>query len=250
MDEAWSRRYPELAANHFWWKVRRRIVGEAVENIAAGSRLDILDVGCGSGDMLRELTRHAAYGVEPDADRTLLDSSLRDRVAKKTVERYEPKTAPDVVLMLDVLEHIEEPDRVLSRVRGWIRSQGWLIVTVPAHEWLWTSHDVINQHQRRYSRHQLVASIETAGFRVERAEYLFPSLVVPKLIVRWWEKVGGSIESAQMPRQALNRLLFRYLYCEFRTGRILARGWPTGTSVMAIAQVHANAPVVPELGRR
>lgn len=241
MDEAWSRRYPDLAAKHFWWRVRRQIVLHWVERIAAGSRLDILDIGCGSGDTLRELLgNHNALGVEPDADVILVEPRLKPLVTKMPVEEFEPSTVLDLVLMLDVLEHIAEPEAVLEKVRGWTRPGGSLIVTVPAYMWLWSSHDVANHHYRRYTRAELIQALNSAGFLVERAEYLFPILVVPKLIVRWLERWRGNVESARMPGKILNGSMVRYLSVEARIGRRLDRGWPTGTSVMAVARVGAT----------
>ena len=96
----------------------------------------------------------------------------------------------DIVVMLDVLEHIEDDRSALAKVASCISRDGLLILTVPAYGWLWSSHDVTNAHFRRYSAKQLRARLESSGFRVEQIGYMFAGLVPPKLVMRWLEMAG------------------------------------------------------------
>jgi hypothetical protein len=73
----------------------------------------------------------------------------------------------DLAGALDVLEHIDDDATALYEARRVLRPGGGIIITVPQHQWLWSDADDYAHHQRRYSRPELITSIETAGFRVQ-----------------------------------------------------------------------------------
>jgi hypothetical protein len=97
---------------------------------------------------------------------------------------------------------------------------------------LWTAHDDINHHVKRYTAGELRALIRGAGLTVAETRYLFQSLVVPKLLVRAREAVSGCPPRiAEIPSPAVNRAL--QLWCR---GEHSVFGWvPFGSSVMAVA---------------
>jgi trans-aconitate methyltransferase len=111
----------------------------------------------------------------------------------------------------DVLEHIENDVDVLSRLYGAIRPGGIVVATVPAHQFLWSSHDVLNHHFRRHSKASLQRLFEESGFEVVTISYwnclLFPLAACMRLL-----GVGG--HETLMPSHAVNILLTRLLYLE------------------------------------
>ena len=108
-----------------------------------------------------------------------------------------------------------------------------MLITVPAFQWLWTGHDVINSHVRRYSAGECADTLAAGGLEVERISYLFQSLIVPKLAVRVIESVVGvSSDTPRVPPEWLNRLLGDWYSIEYT----LAGSLPFGGSVMAIAR--------------
>jgi hypothetical protein len=95
----------------------------------------------------------------------------------------------DLVLLLDVLEHIESPIEYLGRVvHEQLAPRGWVVVTVPAFQALFTQHDRDLLHFRRYSRSEIAAVARKAGLDVVDSGYLFPSLIVPRAIAALRER--------------------------------------------------------------
>jgi ubiquinone/menaquinone biosynthesis C-methylase UbiE len=132
--------------------------------LPAGAR--ILDAGCGSGRNMVELARHGSVtGID------LSDTSVclaRDRAAGEVVEGsvldlpFEEDRF-DLVVSLDVIEHLEDDLGALRELRRVAAPGGSLLVTVPAYQWLWSGHDEINHHHRRYTRCSLQRVAEQAG---------------------------------------------------------------------------------------
>ena len=106
--------------------------------------------------------------------------------------------------MLDVLEHVRGSRRLVRQAAGSARAERHECVTVPAFDWLWTGHDDLNHHVKRYTRSQMSASCG-AGLDVVEATYLFQSLVLPKLVVRAREALSAASPSVpRVPGRSLN----------------------------------------------
>src|SRR5262249_36544899 len=90
----------------------------------------------------------------------------------------------DVVLMLDVLEHFHDEAAVLDTARALLRPGGTLLVSVPAYQALWSQHDVVLQHVRRYTARRLRRALEAGGFVVRRLTYTNVAALPPAALVR------------------------------------------------------------------
>jgi hypothetical protein len=116
---------------------------------------------------------------------------------------------------------------------------GVLLVTVPAYQWLWSGHDEINHHHRRYNRSTLLAAADDAGWRCEFASY-FNSLLLPVAIVlRVLDRVQTRAKTTEssldlwVPPAPLNWLLRQPLHAEAAAiGR--GRAIPAGLSLLAV----------------
>jgi hypothetical protein len=148
--------------------------------------------------------------------------------------------------MLDVLEHIEDDIAAAAAVRSYLEPGGLLIVTVPALPLLWSGHDVIFHHLRRYRRRELHDKLVAAGYEVRLTTYYNSWLLPPVLAVRMWKRLIGDTEPRSdftMPRPWVNRMLTAIFSSE---AQILKRSipLPAGASLLAIATV----PGRPERG--
>ncbi len=198
MDETYVRQYPDLELHHFWWKVRRRLVGQLISKRVDLTRCSVLDIGCGSGVTMEHLSAAGAVavsGIEIDPLALRPDSPINDRIVLGDIFDLEIDETYDIVVMLDVLEHIEADTSALRKVAACMSRDGLLILTVPAYGWLWSSHDVTNAHFRRYSAKQLRGRLESSGFKVDQIGYMFAGLVPPKLVMRWLEMAGVDVGS-------------------------------------------------------
>jgi SAM-dependent methyltransferase len=247
MDETYVRRYPDLELHHFWWRVRRRLVGQLIANRVDLTRCSVLDIGCGSGvtmEYLSDAGAAAVRGIEIDPLALRPDSAINDRIVVGDLLELNIDETYDIVIMLDVLEHIDNDTSALAKVRSSMSRDGLLILTVPAYGWLWSSHDVTNAHFRRYSARQLRARLESSGFRVEQIGYMFAGLVPPKLVMRWLEMAGVDLGNASIEagrRSFLSELAYRWFRMEATLAARLARMLPFGSSVVAVARPSRGA---------
>jgi hypothetical protein len=133
------------------------------------------------------------------------------------------------VLFLDVLEHLDHPVEALAHARALLRPGGSVVVTVPAHSWLWTSHDDRNHHRRRYSSRAFETTARQAGLVPVARQYWFGWLTPVKLLVRAKEAVlGPSKRLHGVPPKGVNDAC----YLLARLERLVFRGaLPIGTSL-------------------
>lgn len=249
MDPGLIRATSAIDDHHYWLVARRRIVRHLVELVAPGrpaarAPLRILEVGCGRGSLLGELgSRHRVFGVEPDPFQresarrlglTVLDGRLPDRLPF-------PEDSFDMVLALDVLEHVRDDGAAVSRLASMLRPGGVLLVTVPAHPWLWSRWDAWNHHWRRYTRAALGRIMAVPGLAPPLIRnlngFLFPAVVGIRLAKRTLGIDDGA-EGHWLPPSPLNALLGALCGLE----RFLVRPGllPVGVSLVAIATRRAT----------
>ncbi len=215
-------------------------------------RVRILDVGCGAGLFFDALQQFGhVEGIESDRSAVETSGRWRSRIVTGELdESYEARAPFDLVLLLDVLEHSHDPDLMLRRAGEILTPGGRVLVTVPAFNWLWTAHDDMNHHVRRYTARDIRMAIQRAGLVTAETRYLFQSLVVPKLLVRAREALTSRPARVPgIPPAALNRAVQMWFRAEYPLA-----GWlPFGGSLLAIATrepvgVQAGVPNSPTVG--
>jgi SAM-dependent methyltransferase len=176
-------RMAELDSRHWWYRARREVLARLIaRRIAPPPGARILEIGCGTGHNLPMLARFGAVeAIELDpAARAVASRRLGREVGAARLPELEgvPEQAFDLVALLDVLEHVEDDRAALRSIARRLKPGGALLLTVPAFQWMWSAHDVVNHHQRRYSKPTLRAAIRDAGLRVDFMGY-FNSLLFP-----------------------------------------------------------------------
>lgn len=238
MDPEYGRRYRELHRRHWWWRARERLILEVVRGLSPRGGFDrILDVGCGDGLLFPALAPMGAVeGIEPDESLVTRADTPHGVIHVRPFDpSFRPGRRYGLVLMLDVLEHMDAPDEAAAHARELLEPGGVLVVTVPAFRWLWTRHDVLNEHRTRYARGDLVRLLSAAGLEVDRARYAFRWLVPAKMAVRAKEALlPGEPSPPAVPPAPLNRLLYALTRGEERL--LGSVPLPFGTSVLAVAR--------------
>ncbi len=117
----------------------------------------------------------------------------------------------DVITAFDVIEHLQDAVSGLRGLRSVLKSDGALVCTVPAFKFLWSIHDDINHHYRRYTREMLEREFQDAGFRVKYISYfnsvLFPPIAAARLIGRLLPAAKEAKSDLSVPPQSVNRIL-------------------------------------------
>jgi SAM-dependent methyltransferase len=201
----------EVEDRHFWFRSRRRCIAAATRLIPEGSVHDIIEHGCGTGFILAELKR-----LFPNAQVTGADlfaeglAFARRRFAGTLVQAdlfsCDFRSAFDLIGLFDVLEHLDDDLAALRALREQLRPGGRLLLTVPAHQMLWSDYDVASGHCRRYSRPQLEARLSAAGFRVEYCT-AFMFVLLPLLLARRRLHLGAARDTATSAQDRITREL-------------------------------------------
>jgi SAM-dependent methyltransferase len=240
MDRLLELQTHELEETHWWYRGRRRVIAELLARVALPPGAEILDAGCGSGRNMADLALLGTVtGVEV-ADVSVARARERgvgEVVQCSITELPFSDEQFDLAVCFDVVEHVDDQLRALAELHRVVRPGGTLVVTVPAYQWLWSEHDVINHHQRRYTAATLRAVAAQAGWRVVRTTYfnglLLPVAVVHRRVTRRSRLVGEPVSDLQRTPERLNSLLERPLRFE---ARVIGMGWriPAGLSLAAV----------------
>lgn len=202
----------------------------------------LLDVGCGTGTMLIHLKRYGStFGVDMDHEAVKFCNERNLQTVAQATAGNLPfaEDAFDLLTMLDVLEHIPDQDGALAEANRVIRPGGFLMVAVPAYQFLWGAQDEVSQHRRRYTAQQLNSRIADAGLRVRRLTYfntvLFPPIAAIRLFRRAVPKARSTVSDFNFPAPGpLNAVLGGIFGSE---SAILARiNMPFGVSILCLAQ--------------
>jgi SAM-dependent methyltransferase len=199
---------------------------------------NILDVGCGTGGMLAGYQQYGrALGVDT-AEEAAHFCQLRDlrMIVGSGMELPLADETMDVVSALDVIEHVDDDRGIMAEMRRVCRKDGLLLLTVPAFQFLWSSHDVLNHHKRRYIREGIASLLKSTGFEPLKLSYynsfLLPAAVLRKYVLR--ARNHGTASHLESVPGPVNSIFRRILALE---GPILARGdFPVGASIICAAR--------------
>ncbi len=247
MDAAYLAAYEALYRSHWWWRAREALLLREISALSAETTLStILDVGCGNGLFFPSLERFAeTYGVEPVTEVLDPQGPYRARIhAGPLDDTYTPPRPVDLLLALDVIEHLTNPDAFLASAKRVLRPGGVCLVTVPALRLLWTAHDDLNGHVTRFSRSELVSLFGRHGFAIVHARYFFVLLAAAKLATRFveaWRPITP--QTPRVPPIFVNALARHACLLE---QRLLGRHAPGfGSSLLLIATAPAARPNAP-----
>jgi SAM-dependent methyltransferase len=235
--------YVEMAdteARHWWFAGRRAVSASLIAGLKLPREARILEVGSGTGGNLAML---ASFGTVSALE---MNATARAIAARKTGGRFDiraglcPADIPfagetfDLICLFDVLEHIDEDVATLAALKERLAANGRILLTVPANDWLWSTHDEFLHHKRRYSAAGLRAAVTAAGLRLDRMSY-FNTLLFPlAALVRLKDRLLGrpSTSGRDVPARPVNWLLRQ----TFGMERFLLRLFrlPFGVSLFAI----------------
>ena len=239
MERVVYEKMAELDQRHWWYRARREVIAALIRRAAPPPpNARLLEIGCGTGHnlaMLGQFGEVDALELDEEA-RQLAEKRLGRKVMSSPLPELGevPDRAYDLVGAFDVIEHIEEDKAALAAIAAKLRPGGRLVMTVPAHQWMWSAHDVVNHHKRRYSKRSLKRLIEQSPLRLERVGYLnsllFPVAIAKRIASRAMNKEDTDLT---LPPAPLNAALERVFAAERHLiGRVPL---PPGLSLFAVA---------------
>jgi SAM-dependent methyltransferase len=240
MDRRVYDRMAEHDSVHWWYRARREILADFLTREGRLPKAaKILEIGCGTGHNLPMLAR---FG---DVDAIEIDAAAREvasaRLGKAVGDAPLPELPGvprghyDLIAVLDVVEHIADDVAALAAMRECLAPGGKILIAVPAHPWMWSAHDVVNHHHRRYTKATLSAAITRAGLRPRKLGY-FNSILFPvAAAARIAGKLTGRDDSDDSPpAKPVNTVLERIFRLErHAVGRV---PMPVGVSLLTFAE--------------
>lgn len=213
-----------LEANNFWFVARNHLLLWILQRYHPDFH-SLLEIGCGTGFVLSGISKtypHAElFGSE------IFTAGLRfatQRLPNVSLMQMDARDIPfvsafDVVGAFDVLEHIEEDEHVLAQIHAALKPNGTLLVSVPQHQWLWSSLDEYSCHYRRYSAAELHRKVKAAGFEIVRStsfvSLLLPAMLASRLVGKNRPVADIDVRSELDLPKVVNRVFGRLMSLEF-----------------------------------
>jgi len=242
MERVVYQQMAELDQRHWWYRARREVIAALIRrSVSPPAEARILEIGCGTGHNL------AMLGEFGHVDALELDEEARtfaeQRLGRSVMSAPLPELAGvndchyDFIGAFDVIEHIDDDRAAVASIAAKLKPGGKFLITVPAHQWMWSAHDVVNHHKRRYSKRRLRQLIESSPLRLERIGY-FNSLLFPVAVAERLSSRLRGVENADLalPPAPLNAALERTFAAERHLiGRLPL---PVGLSLFAVASAR------------
>jgi SAM-dependent methyltransferase len=229
----------ELDERHWWYCARREVVAALIERVVRPPKdASILEIGCGTGHnfkMLGEFGHVDALELDDEA-RAIAEKRLGRSIMSSPLPALAgvPERHYDMIGAFDVIEHIDDDAASLASIATRLKPGGRFVMTVPAHQWMWSAHDTVNHHKRRYSKRGLKALIDGSPMKLDAIGFfnslLFPVAIAERMASKALGKDGGDLE---LPPAPLNAALKRTFAAERHLiGRVPL---PPGLSLFAVA---------------
>lgn len=223
---------------HWWHQAKRRFVRQLISGYTTNKNPSILDVGCGTGKNMEELSSFGVvWGIDPSAEALSFCRKRGLTQIKKGQAEHIPfkNNSFDIVCVLDVLEHVDD-SASLAEIKRVLKDDGQVVITVPAFSWMWSKWDEILHHKRRYNKKQLRELLIKEGFIIRRITYIHGLLLIPTFIIRKLKQLQ------KIPYSSDFRINNTFINTILANISKLEQWWinrydmPFGTSVLCMAQ--------------
>jgi 2-polyprenyl-3-methyl-5-hydroxy-6-metoxy-1,4-benzoquinol methylase len=195
-----------------------------------------IDIGAGIGFFSKELKEIYPSLVPNCVDTNYLDSDLGETGGVFFTTEYKVENSADMVLMMDVLEHVESDEQLIRAYLSSATKNATWLITVPAFQSLWSGHDVALGHFRRYRKKQLLTILEKLDFEVMDIRYLFTPIFIPLWILRKSKQNQKIHNDLQKQSRLVNLLALKILRIDLT---VLNQNLP-GSTLAVVAKMRSR----------
>ncbi|MBL7843317.1 MAG: methyltransferase domain-containing protein [Cyclobacteriaceae bacterium] len=238
MDREYYKDYATLERTHWWFLVRRDIILNHLRSLTQGQKgLKILNVGAATGyssEFLQEFGEVTSVEYDKECCAFVRNKYGKEFVNASITELPFSDEAFDLVCAFDVIEHIADDYLAVRELKRVTHQDGKICVTVPAFNFLWSQHDDINHHFRRYTRTNFKALFASTG-RIVKATYFNTFLFFPIAFFRMFNKGGGDEASKSdfgVAKNSFASSLARWIFSLEKPLLSLGLSFPVGVSIL------------------
>jgi len=242
MEKEYESSYHAIERHHFWFKARQHFILQVLKKATLNNHAAILDVGCSSGAVLEFLK---TKGFDNCTGIDISNEAVQNGKNRKlTIVQGSADQLPfshnhfDCVIASDIIEHVQDDQQVISEIHRVLKTNGIAIIFVPAFHFLWSHHDVINKHYRRYTLTDITTKLAQEGFVTTCKSYWNFFLFIPHAIITTMSRLLNlrpAHGNLRMPIKPFNILFETLLKWE---NNCIVRGisFPFGISCAVLVQ--------------
>lgn len=251
MKDSYFKEYYHLERRHWWFQVRNKIIEERIEQLlTTKDKLKILNVGVATGATSEMLSRFGEV-ISVEYDQACYEFTKEyfkmPLLQGSILELPFGNEEFDLVCAFDVIEHVEDDQKAVSEMKRVCKSTGYVCVTVPAYQWMWSHHDVINHHFRRYTMRSLrkVFDLTGQGNLVRNTyfnTFLFPAIagfrLLSGLIPQRFVRRGAGSDSTIFEEKSFINRFFHWFFSLERPFLRFKMRFPFGVSAFLAWKVQ------------
>lgn len=242
MEKDFEKKYHDVESDHWWFKSRRKYLLDLLKDAPKDSK--ILDIGCSSGIFLKDLEKlgfkaENLYGI--DISEKAIENCKANGIQNCFVMDAQNITIQesfDIIVASDCLEHLEDDKKALKNWKSLLKIGGKMYVFVPAFMSLWSYHDEVNMHHRRYTKAELKSKISAENLEIQKSSYwnfflFLPVYVFRKLSAIFQKNKTGESDIA-IGNALVNSILLQLIVLENKLLKVV--NFPFGVSTFCIAK--------------
>ncbi len=242
MEKNFEKEYHNLETHHWWFKSRRKYILDYINNAPKNSK--IIDIGCSSGILIKELVENGfaienLYGIDISEvaianckANGIINSFVMDAQNIDLHEKF------DIIIASDCLEHLKYEKKAISNWQSILKSGGTMLVFVPAFQSLWSDHDVVNMHYKRYTKGELERLLISENLEIIKSSYwnffLFLPIYFYKRTSSFFQKNKTEVADISVGNEFINKILYEVLNIENKILKYL--NFPFGVSAFCVVK--------------
>jgi SAM-dependent methyltransferase len=245
MEVDFEKKYHEVESENWWFVSRRKYLLDLLKEVSRDSK--IIDIGCSSGIFLKDLEllgfkTENLFGV--DISEKAIENCRKNGIQNAFVMDAQNISLPekfDIIIASDCLEHLEDDTKAIQNWKELLKTDGKMYVFVPAFQSLWSAHDEVNRHFRRYTNKDLKSKLQNANLTILKSSYWNFSLFIPVYLFRKISTILPKNEKEEgqiVGNKLINTILLNLVLFENKLLNFV--NFPFGVSTFCIVKNNDN----------